>query len=189
MKPGHGKSKGNKFENLIARRLSLWLTGGEDSTQLISSRLSGGWKDARWRQAGDLAPNGPKGDLFRSRFIVECKHHKKDLLWGLFHPPGENIKGWWNDLCELATTLSIPKPNVGPHHRTSECANLIPMMVCRQNNRAIFVVLPPKLAHTLARGTMIIEYRGGSHPCGIILWETFAVATPRDLLNHVAKGS
>jgi len=62
MKRGKGKNKGNRFENLVARELSLWLTVGSSKYQLISTRMSGGWEGAEeWRQAGDLAPNGPAG--------------------------------------------------------------------------------------------------------------------------------
>ena len=83
MKLGRGKSKGNRFENLVGRTLSKWLKPG-DATQLIPTRLSGGWRADSWRQAGDLAPNGPAGEKFRNRIMIECKHHKKDLLWMLF---------------------------------------------------------------------------------------------------------
>ena len=77
MKPGCGKAKGSSFERLVARKLSLWITDGKDSTQLIRSVLSGGWGQGNVvsaRQLGDLAANGPAGEEFRKHFVVECKH-------------------------------------------------------------------------------------------------------------------
>jgi len=167
MKLGYGKTKGNRFENLFGRKLSLWLTGGKDSTQLISTRLSGGWKDARWRQAGDLAPNGPAGERFRKLFMVECKHHKKDLLWTMFGTAKESIPEWWHKLWKEAVQL-----------------NLIPMLVCRQNNRPILIGLPIGLARIVADGESVLGYHDDSLDAefGLILWETLATRwTPKQL--------
>lgn len=131
MKLGRGKSKGNRFENLVGRLLSGWLTNGDDKTQLIPTRLSGGWmKSTAYRQAGDLAPNGPAGETFRRLFVVECKHHKKDLLWRLYTSESiDSIQGWWAQLEEEAERVGCN-----------------PMLVFRQNTRPIMVVLPTELA-------------------------------------------
>jgi hypothetical protein len=178
MKPGGGKAKGNRFENFIGRKLSLWLTTGKDSTQLISSRLSGGWKDARWRQAGDLAPNGPAGEEFRRVFVGECKHHKKDLLWALFteRAPGRNIQGWWMDLWALAHSL-----------------DLAPMLVCRQNNRPILVGLDVSVAVVLAEhtGTAWLAYEGSWRckqlTCGLILFDALVGCPPAFVFETVKE--
>jgi hypothetical protein len=167
MRKGGGKSKGNAFENLIGRKLSLWLTKEEDGTQLISSRQSGGWKHRRERHAGDLAANGPVGERFREHFLVECKHHKKDLLWSLFYAGKHSVPDWW-----------------GKAVREANAAKLCPMLVCRQNARPIFVALYPTLAADLATlgSCKCIEYQvGGASACGIILLETLMRWNPEEV--------
>lgn len=131
MKPGRGKSKGNSFENKVGRIISLWGTEGADKTQLIPSRLSGGWKDAAWRHAGDLAPNGPWGEHFRLIFVTELKHHRKELLWCLFsNKKGVSVQKWWTDLTVLATTVGR-----------------LPLLIYRQNSKPIILGMPEDLIH------------------------------------------
>jgi len=157
MKPGQGKTKGNRFESMMARRLSRWATGGEDDTQLVPSRLSGGWQDRGQRHAGDLAANGPQGEKFREYFMVELKHRNQDLFWALYTSvPGENIQGWWATLV----------------HET-EHTSCIPLLVCRQNFKPILAVLPVDVAHIVAADySIVIDYRNGGLDCGIMLLET-----------------
>lgn len=176
MKPGRGKSKGNTFENLAAKKLSRWLATG-DGTQLIPSRLSGGWKDASWRHAGDLAPNGPAGEKFRNKFMVECKHQKKDLLWLLYtaDAPGENLQGWWQKLKAEADVLSLTS-----------------MLVFRQNTRPILVGLPRWLTrkvHKAVGGTML-EYSGRWEEditFGIITLEALTTLEPSTFYKLLPK--
>ena len=173
MIPGRGKSKGNRFENLVGRLLSAWLTGG-DKTQLIPTRLSGGWKDAAWRQAGDLAPNGPLGEIFRRLFVVECKHQNKDLLWRLYTAvgPGQNIQSWWAKLEEEA-----------------EKVGCFPMLVFRQNARPIMVALQTELAWYISSALEATVLFADSY--GLILLDTL-LALPREefypLVNQTPDG-
>jgi hypothetical protein len=104
MKKGGGSGKGGAFERKIAKRLSLWLTNGTDSSQLVRSVLSGGWGGNKAaRHSGDLAANGEAGERFRNRFVVECKHYKVIDLWDcLTCAPGQNIVGWWTKLVKEA---------------------------------------------------------------------------------------
>ncbi len=119
MKPGAGKNKGSSFERKTAKLLSKWLTKGQDEKQLIRSVLSGGWDKANpdWRHVGDLAPNGPAGELFRRRFCVECKHHRSIDFWKLFTGQALLVD-WWKKLDD-------------------ECASygLTPFLVIKANNR------------------------------------------------------
>jgi len=138
MRPGAGKGKGSSFERWVARRLSLWLTGGKDGTQLVRAVLSGGWKDRGKRQAGDLAANGPFGERFRQDFIVECKHRRGDLLWGLYTKAGgESVQGWWMKLEDEGRANS-----------------LIPLLIFKQNRRPVLVAtsfgFASALLHALA---------------------------------------
>lgn len=132
MKRGGGKAKGSAFEREIGRKLSLWLTGGADATQLIRSVLSGGWSKGHrapsgFRQVGDLAPNGPQGEAFRAKFAVECKHRRSIDLYGLWTKAddSDDLKGWWNKLCADSANAAVT-----------------PMLIWRQNGRPILVGLP-----------------------------------------------
>ncbi|KKN68905.1 hypothetical protein LCGC14_0446910 [marine sediment metagenome] len=177
MKPGRGKSKGNRFENFIGRQLSKWLTYGEDAKQLIPTRLSGGWAAGEeWRQAGDLAPNGPEGEKFRRRFIVECKHRKGDLLWELYTmKPAQNIRGWWRKLEAEAAKLSN---------------TFIPLLICRQNVRPVLAIMPTWLAEALwaYRPTLgrLITYRDETMGFGIIRLDLLLeYYTPDELFDRL----
>ena len=136
MRKGGGKGKGNAFEGAVGRRLSLWLSGGTDKTQLIPSRLSGGWTaglsgGAPWRHAGDLAPNGPLGDEFRQHFAVECKHHAVVDLWHIWtQQPGDNLLGWWAKIIDESLLLSPPP---------------CPLVVFRPNRRPTMLAAPLKV--------------------------------------------
>jgi hypothetical protein len=129
MRSGGGKSKGSAFERQIAKALSLWITGGKDSTQLIRSVLSGGWtrgqkSEGGFRHVGDLAPNGPAGEIFRRMFAVECKHNKKIDLYGLWtrSDDGSTLVGWWNKIVA-----------------DSAEADVAPMLIFRSNCMPIMV--------------------------------------------------
>jgi len=131
MKRGAGKAKGSAFERDVAKALSLWLTRGTDSTQLILSVLSGGWSHGHkapsgFRQVGDLAPNGPFGEAFRREYAVECKHRRSIDLYGVWtrSAASDDLKGWWKKICE-----------------DSEAAGVMPMLIWRQNGRPIMVAM------------------------------------------------
>jgi hypothetical protein len=143
-KRGGGKGKGSAFERWVARELSKWLTGGEDSKQLIRSVLSGGWMRGRqggegWRQAGDLSPNGPKGEEFRAAFAVECKHRRDIDLYGLWTRQAD-IRLWWKKLGEEALEAGVE-----------------PLLVFRANQRPTMTAMSYRVfdhiqAHPLSHG-------------------------------------
>lgn len=145
MKPGAGARKGGAFERLIARRLSLWLTRGEDGTQLVRSQLSGGWRrglaaEEGWRQVGDLAPNGVTGELFRRAWAVECKHRRTiEVLppW-----PKGGLVTWWRKL-EL---------DAAGHGMEA-------LLVFRANRRAVMVAMSRAAAVRLPAGAPTVTLR------------------------------
>lgn len=130
----NGKSKGSSFERQIAKALSLYLTGGQSKTELIRSVLSGGWAPGilkqveGWRQVGDLQPNGPLGEQFRSRYAVECKHQRKISLYDFWTKRSkDSLPGWWSKIC-----------------KDSFDAGVKPMLVFRSNAMPIMVGMRPE---------------------------------------------
>lgn len=108
--------KGGRYEREIAKQLSLWLTNDDSNSELIRSVSSGGWKFRKNRQVGDLAPNGPKGDEFRSLFGIECKN-REDFSWKHYWTSEDpQLFKWWRQVAEEC-----------------EDAELIPMLIYRKN--------------------------------------------------------
>lgn len=106
-------AKGADYEWVAARKLSLWLTGGEDKNQFRRSAMSGGWGktsgDKQAIQIGDLGPQGPVAMTFLESFGVEVKASQYEPnWWSVFtsegyvdvkHQGWEPIR-WWKKICE-----------------------------------------------------------------------------------------
>lgn len=130
MRPGGSKSKGNQFENAIAKDLSLWLTHGKREDVLIRSQNSGGratmlgysGRDFR-SQAGDIAPASIEGTKFTELYICECKHYANLILESLFFKTNKSgITEHWIKLLKECETY-----------------NKFPLYIARQNGKPILV--------------------------------------------------
>lgn len=127
-----GKKKGSRFERKIARELSLWLTDGSDDTQLIRSKQSGGWSRKKGNQFGDLAPNGSRGQLLRSVFVIECKARedfKFQHIWSSLEP---GLYAWWNQVVSESSEVDA-----------------VPMLVYSKNYAPNLVGFPPSFVEIL----------------------------------------
>lgn len=165
MKKGQSKGKGNGFEWITARNLSLWLTGGTDNSQLIRSVQSGGSTRLRSLsssqpeyQVGDLAPNGPEGERFRKNFGVECKNYKTDPdWWHCITYKDWVVEGWWNKIKE-------------------EClpVRLEPLLVMLRNGRPTVVMIREMLCAELARPEIVIPRLNAS----VITFQSFVQFDP-----------
>lgn len=171
------KGKGNDFEWVTARALSLWLTGGEDKTQLIRSVQSGGHEGLRsisatkpQYQVGDLAPNGPQGEWFRDSFGIECKAYKGDPDW--WHAiTYENwiVEQWW-------------------HKINYECSEgglrLQPLLIMRRNGRPVVVMVRNTLLNAVVgvSASLIIPALKAS----VITFDVFRELKPLDWI-HAAR--
>lgn len=128
MRAGGAKSKGNNWENTLAKELSLWLTRGEHNDVLERSPASGG-KATTARQkniqadhiAGDLIATTDAGYVLINRFVIEAKHQNEvnininGLVFGT--SKGGVISYWIKLLGECDATQKLP------------------MLIFRQNNR------------------------------------------------------
>jgi hypothetical protein len=138
--------KGNYFEWEIARSLSLWLTEGVDKTQLVRSVQSGGnivLRNAAFNQVGDIAPNGPAGDIFRSHFGVECKNHGND-------------PDWWHSITNKNWVVQIYWDKI-----VEECKpfGLSPLLIFRRDCRPTVVILELGLATLVCEPDITLPIR------------------------------
>jgi hypothetical protein len=132
MRSGGSKQKGNQMENLIARKLSLWITNGKREDVLIRSQNSGGRATVLSytgknfvSQAGDIVSAAFEGNKFTNMFYIEVKHYQNLNLESLiFRTSKSGIIEHWNKLL-----------------KECEFYNKLPLYIARQNNKPILVGL------------------------------------------------
>jgi len=114
--------------------------------------------------------NGDKLVIWR---LTVPPDRKNDLLWALFNPPNEetNIQGWWMNLeCEAT------------QHE------LLPMLIFRQNQRAIMVALPQELAHLVAWDLYPVLYvEDREYMIGILKLDVLLAWPPEQFLALVEE--
>ena len=113
MKKGAGKRKGGAFERRMAKRLSLWWTGGERDDVIWRTQLSGGRATVRGRkgktsegQYGDLTYTDPIAKPLFDLCVIECKHGygKWSVLDLIDNPDNAKytiLEGWIERLREI----------------------------------------------------------------------------------------
>jgi len=126
------KEKGNRYERLITKDLSLWWSNGKSKDIFYKTQSSGGRATIRQkrknekkliRQYGDIAASDPDGELFISVFCIECKHYKDVNFWGLM----TDSKGG---------LLSFYEQNI----KDSSSCNKLPLCIIRQNYKPILCI-------------------------------------------------
>lgn len=128
MRAGGHKSKGNNYENILAKELSLWLTKNVRSDVLERSPASGAKSTVRRKSnmeaghiAGDLIATCEEGHALIDRFVIEAKHRNEigiNINGLVFNTSKSGIKEFWEKLLK-------------------ECdeTHKLPMLIFRQNNR------------------------------------------------------
>jgi len=170
MKKGGGKRKGSAYERDRARALSLWLTDGKSSTELIRSVSSGGWQSRADRQAGDLAANGEVGAQFRDVFVVECKHRDADLFYRIRQNPSEdNLQGWWKKTAAEALR-----------------SDAVPMVLFKQQRRVDMVCLPVDFGLHYAAGPYLRIVHSADLKFDVLSWAQL-VSRPAEELLRLGK--
>jgi len=135
MKQGAQKSKGNAFENKIAKELSLWISNKERSDIFDRSPASGAKatlnflknSDLFANQTGDIVALDKEGYPLTKQFVLECKHHKLLNLEGLFYQTKSGIVSFWPKL--ITESIRVDKE---------------PFIIMRQNYRDILIGLSQK---------------------------------------------
>lgn len=128
MRAGGHKSKGNTYENVLAKKLSLWLTHNIRSDVLERSPASGGKSTSARKRfqeaghiAGDLIATCDEGYALINRFVIEAKHRNEEGINAgalVFATSKGGVIAFWLKLLE-------------------ECAETkkLPMLIFKQNNR------------------------------------------------------
>lgn len=107
MKRGGGKGKGSSFERVICKRLSLWVSRGEDEDLFWRSAISGGRATVAFRKgkniraAGDICAVSPHGHKLTDRYFIECKHVRMLNLDSFLFGRG-NLSAYWSKCVEQA---------------------------------------------------------------------------------------
>ena len=99
MRRGGGKSKGASFEREICRRLSLWISKGQQEDVYWRSSMSGGRSTVAAKrgkrlaaQAGDISCIHPVGQPFADKFYIECKDYHDLNFIGLLKGTGNLVQ-------------------------------------------------------------------------------------------------
>ena len=150
MKGGGGKRKGNAFERIICKHLSLWITNGDREDCLWRSAMSGGRATIAYtrngepvRQGGDIASVSPEGHALVDRFTIECKCVRSlELVNFMLHNIGRTARFW--------SKLVMEAQRDGKQ----------PMLIAKENRGAI-IVIAKTLSH-YAEPYVTIHERGCS---------------------------
>ena len=131
------KGKGKSFERLISKKMSLWLTCGEDKDCIWYTKSSGGRATRRINtnqtasryDHGDLGPDGSKLEYFFSIFCIELKTgdgRKK-----------ENEFKLWSLLDSIDSKQNVPKFNEFWEQacHDAEVSKREPILIFRRNRR------------------------------------------------------
>jgi len=102
MRKGGGKSKGASFERDICRRLSLWISNGQQEDVYWRSAMSGGRSTVAFKsrglklaaQSGDLSCLEAIGAAFAKTFFVEMKFYK-DLKYASLLTGKGHLADFW----------------------------------------------------------------------------------------------
>ena len=99
---GGGKHKGGEFEREVCRKLSMWVSKGQNQDVFWRSAMSGGRATVARkrgvmlnRQAGDICAVAPEGHVFTNEFYLETKHYKDlQIASFLLQDVGRLAKFW-----------------------------------------------------------------------------------------------
>lgn len=151
----NGKQKGSAFERLVCKRLSLWITQGQQEDVFWRSAMSGGRAtNMRARRhwvhgghaTGDICAVGEVGHEFTDTWFIELKFYK--------------------DLSILSFVLGLEKGTLHQFwtvaRREAQKHKKLPMLIAKQN------MLEPLV---IARSNDLILNNGGDEnwPCTPVL--------------------
>jgi hypothetical protein len=134
----NGKNKGNSFERLISKKLSLWASDNTRDDIFWRSENSGGRFTIRNKQNkytetqdGDLAciVGDEKYRIFLDKISIECKSYKNINLYDFITGTSNGITSFWRQAKKQA-----------------EQSNKLPLLIVKKNNMPI-IVFTDKVLH------------------------------------------
>lgn len=129
MKPGGGRSKGNGYENRIAKEvIAAFACFGIKRKDCYRTPGSGGHRFAKKKDPGDLVISPKLRKMFP--FSVECKFYKKVKLWALWWPVEDQKKSWRF------------RPWIRQARKAAKGTKLIPLLVFKENNGPDMAAFP-----------------------------------------------
>jgi hypothetical protein len=143
MKPGGGRSKGNSFENQVAKLVRAAFGLPDDAC--YRTPLSGGHRFAKNEDPGDLVLSKKALKVFP--FSVECKCYKKVDLHPLWLPQKKWGKSW-----EVKSWLK---------QSVFACAKKLgvqPIVVFKQNKGPVLAILPSEAMPSIPKRWMEFRY-------------------------------
>ncbi len=131
-KKGRGKSKGSSFEREVCKKLSYWISGGNEDDLFWRSAMSGGRATVSAkkgkklnRHAGDITATAPEGHVLTDYWFVECKFYTNlNLPLFLLFSAGPLAKFWRTA------------------KREAKRFDKIPMLIAKQNRSPTILIVP-----------------------------------------------
>ena len=127
MKKGGGKRKGSSFERVIAKDLSLWITGGSNEGIFWRTHSSGslGTISKRRLEYGDIMAIDDLGKPLTDNYNIECRHGKCLDLRHFIHP----VKG--SSIIQL----------INEGRTNAEATKRKPLWIIKEQGRDILVMM------------------------------------------------
>lgn len=126
----NSKSKGNSFERLISKKISLWFSNGERDDLFWRTQSSGGRHTSRSKknlitenQEGDICSTSELSSVFSKLVSIECKHYKSIDMWDLILGKGKVIDWYVKLRSEMINSQSS-----------------FPIVIFRQNYKPIMML-------------------------------------------------
>lgn len=187
MKSGAGKRKGNAFERLICKLLSLWWTESKDDSCFWRTSNSGGRATVRSKQSkttpshyGDMGAVDERGKPFTDLMTVELKSgYSNDTIHDLFDSPGRSAVQQYQEWIAKAEE----------DHLAARSFSW--MLIHRRDRREPMVLTPPKLLNALDQltGINVIEFplKDRSERLAFLpLWEWMESVEPKEVVEYHA---
>ena len=126
-----GKIKGDNYERIISKKLSIWLSKGENDDLFWRTQGSGSRHTTRYKK--NLTLEGQSGDVasvrsgvseeFLKVFCVEIKFYKDINLWGIVTKSKVGLLGFWKQADEQAKRV-----------------NKMPILIVKQNYKPALLI-------------------------------------------------
>ena len=156
-----GRAKGARFENDIARQVTLW-TG----MKFTRSPSSGGWA-----KTGDITPKNPE-HMVQFPFNMELKNNEILEFSNIFHAHKNKkmpIRKWWKQAFQDAKK-----------------SGKIPVLVFTKSREEVFCMVQQDIFFRLGLDKTAVQVHMGKH--NVVLWQDLLNIPYKDVLKALKNG-